>query len=181
MIIHCSRKLAAKLPHVSKEPLAETSVLGSWHSHVFVLDRRQCVLFCHDLTRFMLFMPGWRKEEFAALDYWFRDLFANTMLKLNYPPAIFDKGMALLTAPQFDTATERSVQASMRMVILEIEAHAADVPNVMDLPMYSLSARMNHRPQFLKGMKASEALWPDKAMREFIESATPGSHLRLVQ
>ena len=89
--------------------------------------------------------------------------------------------MALLTAPQFDTATDRSVQASMRMVILEIETHAADVPNVMDLSMYSLSAYMNHRPQFIKGMKASEALWPDEAMREFIEGVTPKSHLRLVQ
>jgi hypothetical protein len=158
----------------------ETSALGSWHAHVFVLDRRQCVLFCHDATRFMLFMPGWRKAEFAALEYWFRNLFVNTMLKLGYPGAVREKGMALLTTPQFDTATERSVQASMRMVILEIEALAADVPNVLDLPMYSLSAYMNHRPQHLKGMKASDVLWPDKAMREFIENATPKSHLRLV-
>jgi hypothetical protein len=69
----------------------------------------------------------------------------------------------------------------MRTVILEIEHHAADVPNVMDLPMYSLSAFMNRRPQFIKGMKGSDALWPDMAMREFIESATPTPHLRVVR
>ena len=103
------------------------------------------------------------------------------MLRLDFPSATVGKGMALLTPPQFDTATDRSVQGSMRTVILEIKGHAADVPNVMDLPMYSLSAFMNHRPQFLKGMKSSDCLWPDKAMREFIESAAPKPHLRLVR
>jgi hypothetical protein len=51
MIIHCTKKLADKLPEVSAAaPLQETSPLGSWHTHVYVIDRKQCVLFCHDGT-----------------------------------------------------------------------------------------------------------------------------------
>jgi len=38
MIIHCSQKLAAKLPGVSSVPLDETSPLGSWHGHLLTLD-----------------------------------------------------------------------------------------------------------------------------------------------
>jgi hypothetical protein len=48
MIFHCSKKLATKLPDVSSVPLEETSPLGSWHGHLFSMDRRQCVMFCHD-------------------------------------------------------------------------------------------------------------------------------------
>ena len=51
MIIHCSEKLAAKLNGVSPIPLPETSPPGSWHGHLFTLDRRQCVMFCHDANR----------------------------------------------------------------------------------------------------------------------------------
>ena len=76
MIIHCSRKLAAKRADVSAEPLEETSPLGSWHGHLFTLDRRQCVMFCHDATRFVLFMPGLHKVDFEELGgKWFRPLY----------------------------------------------------------------------------------------------------------
>ena len=51
MIIHATRKLAQRLPDVSIEPLKETSPLGSWHADRLTIDRRQCVLFCHDETR----------------------------------------------------------------------------------------------------------------------------------
>ena len=53
MIIHCTRKLAAKLPDVSNKPLVENSPLGSWHAHLLYFDRRQCVLFCHDLEPYI--------------------------------------------------------------------------------------------------------------------------------
>lgn len=48
MLLHYTKKIAAKLTGVSPTPLAEVSPLGSWHGHVLSLDRRQCVLFCHD-------------------------------------------------------------------------------------------------------------------------------------
>ncbi|MHB1233596.1 MAG: DUF6933 domain-containing protein, partial [Burkholderiales bacterium] len=44
MILHCSQKLAAKLPAISSTLLEETSPLGSWHAHLFMLDRGQCVM-----------------------------------------------------------------------------------------------------------------------------------------
>ncbi len=67
MIIHCSRKLAAKLANFSPVPLKETSPLGSWHAHLFTIDRRQCVMFCHDATRYAPFLPGLRHEYFAEM------------------------------------------------------------------------------------------------------------------
>jgi hypothetical protein len=40
MIIHCTQKLAAKLPEVSAAPLTENSPLGNWHAHLYNYDRR---------------------------------------------------------------------------------------------------------------------------------------------
>lgn len=85
MIIHATRKLAARLPKVSKEPLQAVNVLGNWHADRLTLDRRQCVLFCHDETRAALFIAGLRKPQFAALGEIFRQLFAETLAALECP------------------------------------------------------------------------------------------------
>ncbi|NOZ09994.1 MAG: hypothetical protein GXP09_02940 [Gammaproteobacteria bacterium] len=37
LIIHCTQKLAKKLPDVSKEAHAETSLLGSWHANLYTI------------------------------------------------------------------------------------------------------------------------------------------------
>ena len=58
MIIHATRKLAVRLPKVSKEPIQEVCALGNWHADRLTLDRRQCVLFCHDETRAALFITA---------------------------------------------------------------------------------------------------------------------------
>ena len=170
MIIHCTQKLATKLPNVSSAPLAETNPLGSWHANLYIIDRRNCVMFCHDQTRFVLFMAGLKKADFARLDFWFQDRFANTMLKLDYEPRLIEKALDLLDPLQFDTSSDRSVQGSMRTVrTMELEGMLMDVPDVMDIPIYSASAHLNHRPVTTKGMKGRECLWPDRAMKEWIK------------
>ena len=169
MIVHCTQKLAAKLQNVSHERLTDKNLLGDWHANLYVIDRRQCVMFCHDKTRFVLFVPGLKKQDFANLDFWFKDLFANTMLKLGYEPVLIEKTFPYLDDLRFDTVCDRSVQGSMRTAKLQdLDGILMDVPDVMDLPMYSVSARLNQRPVTTKGMKTSECLWPVKAMRELI-------------
>lgn len=169
MIVHCTKKLAAKLPGVSTTPLSETSALGSWHGNLYIVDRRQCVLFCHDKTRFVLFVPGLKKKDFAHLDFWFADLFANTLLKLGYDTRLLERALAHVDALRFDTACDRSVQGTMNALKWQdLDALVLDVPNVMDLPPYSASARLNERPVHIKGMKRYACLWPDRAMRELI-------------
>jgi hypothetical protein len=110
MILHCSQKLAAKLPNVSPTPLEETSPLGSWHGHLFTLDRRQCVMFCHDATRYVLFLPGLRKADFAELGgKWFRPLYLATLAMFGCPDTQIKKLELALGPMCFDTATDRSV------------------------------------------------------------------------
>ncbi|MGA7802555.1 MAG: hypothetical protein WCC36_17280 [Gammaproteobacteria bacterium] len=171
MIVHCTQKLAAKLPEVSTTPLSDANPLGSWHANLYIIDRRQCVMFCHDRTRFVLFVPGLKKKDFAHLDFWFADLFANTLLKLGYGTKLIDRALSHVDALRFDTVCDRSVHGSMNTVKWQdLDAIMLDVPNVMDLPLYSVSARLNERPVHIKGMKTSECLWPDRAMRELIRT-----------
>ena len=146
MIIHCSQKLAVKLPGVSSTPLEETSLLGSWHGHLFTLDRRQCVMFVHDATRYALFLPGLRKEQFAVLGEWFRLLYLATLAAFGCPDTQIKKVELALGSIRFDMATDRSVQGSLRVARQELEAFAYQATNVMDLGPLAVSCRISHRP-----------------------------------
>ena len=140
MILHCSQKLAAKLPGVSPVPLDETSPLGSWHGHLFALDRRQCVMFCHDATRYVLFLPGLRKADFAELGgKWLRPLYLATLAMCGCPDAQIKKVELALGPMRFDTVTDRSVQGSLRVAKQDMEAWLDRVPNVMDLDPLAVS------------------------------------------
>jgi hypothetical protein len=165
MILHCSKKLAAKLPDVSLAPLEETSPLGSWHGRLFTMDRRQCVMFCHDATRYVLFLPGLRKEHFAELgSMWFCPLYLATLAMFGCPDTQIRKVELALGPMRFDTATDRSVQGSLRVAKQDLEAWLHRVPNVMDLDPLKMSCWLNERPSTIYG----KWVWPEKAMLEAV-------------
>ncbi len=167
MIIHCTKKLAAKLPEVSATPLQEENILGSWHANLYIIDRRQCLLLCHDATRFTLFMPALKKADFMRLDSWFRDSLANTMLKLGYAQNLILKAQAQIGKLRFDSHCDRSVLGTLNVIWqFDLYGFLMSVPNVMDLPMYSVSAQLCDRPVRVKGMKSSECLWPAQEMKK---------------
>lgn len=165
MILHCSKKLAAKLSCVSPTTLEETSPLGSWHGHLFTLDRRQCVMFVHDATRYALFMPGWRKPQFEELGgKWFRLLYTATLAMSGCTDAQIKKAELALGPVRFDTATDRSVQSSLRVAKQDLEAWVYQVSNVLELDPLKVSCWLNERPTRVYG----KVLWPDEAMREMV-------------
>ncbi len=171
MIVHCTQKLAKKLDNVCREKQTDNNPLGDWHANLYVIDRRQCLMFCHDKTRFVLFKPLVTKKDFYRLDFWFNDLFANTMLKLGYEMEIVEKALSNCDSLRFDTVCDRSVQGSMRTVrLLDLEGLLVSVPDVMGLPVYSVSALLNERPVTVKGMKQGDCIWPDRGMRNIIST-----------
>lgn len=168
MILHCSQKLAAKLAdvaEVSPVPLEETSPLGGWHGHLFTVDRRQCVLFCHDATRFTLFLPGLRKEHFVDLgNEWFRPLYLATLAAFGCPSVQLMKVELAIGPIRFDTAIDRSVQGSLRTAREDLEALAMCVPNVLSLDPIEVSCQLSHKPTTNRG----KSLWPAQAMLEAV-------------
>ena len=165
MILHGSQKLAARLPGVSPAPLEETSPLGSWHGHLFTLDRRQCVMLCHDGTRYVLFLPGLRKEHFVDFEArCFRPLYLATLAALGCAAAQIKKVALALGPVRYDTATDRSVLGSLRVAKQDLEAWLYRVPNVMELDPLAVSRRLNERPTTIYG----KLVWPDRAMLEAV-------------
>jgi hypothetical protein len=164
LIVHCTRKLAARLREVSSERLEEARPLGSWHANLYQIDRRQCLLFCHDATRYCLFLPGLRAEHLKELGRWHRELFLASLATAGAKEAVLKKIELAFGAPRFDTATDRSVLESMTIARWDLDGMLMRVDNVLDLDPVLASRHLNERP----AMAGRVVHWPEREMLERI-------------
>jgi len=162
MIIHCTKKLAARLPKVSGESLAESSPLGSWHANLYTIDRRNCLLFCHDETRYTLFLPGLRKPQFAELDRWFKELFTASLACMGMADSQVRRAELALGRVSFDSCTDRSVLGSLNQMHFLLYGHVNEVDDVMLLNPLSVNRRLCHYPV----SRGKESWMADEAMME---------------
>jgi len=184
--LHCTQKLLIKLPlqhdgylpgkltepYIAKND--KPSLLSSWHANLVLLQQRQCALFVHDTTRFLVLVPALKKKDFAELDYWFVDTFMNTLLKTGVNNVIMKNAQAALAPLVCDSDCNRSVQGTLNHMKQDIDYKLySDVLNISDLSAYQASAWLADRPCSAKGVKG--CIWPIRAMHELL--ANPDSRL----
>lgn len=176
--LHCTKKLIEKLPVdatgrlQSSNPLCNAaandkcikpSPLSGWHAHLVTLQRRNCVLFVHDATRFPALAICLNKPDFADLDWHFQHALMNTLLKLDARQDQLDAAAAALTPLVCDTHCDRSVQGTMNQMKQDLE-HMLwyDSTNISDLDPCRTGAWLAHRPCGVN--KGKSYVWPDKEM-----------------
>ena len=175
MILHCTKKLYAKLPEKVKAAEQPATAIGiqaqwlNWHANLITIQRRQCIIAVHDATRFTLFIPCLTKKDFANLDWHFNDVFINTLLKSDMPPELVNAAATNYKPLTFDTTCNRSVQGTMNQVAQEIDYGLYyKSASVADINPYRYSADLNHRPCGVKGQK--DYIWPDREMAKFLNN-----------
>lgn len=173
MILHCTQKLATRIPPTAdlSDPEAErdsqSGPLSSWHAHLLTLDRRQCVLFCHDATRSVLFLPGLRAPQLVELGRWHRELFLAVLQAQGLAHHHIARVGLTLGPLQMDRNTDRSVLASMNRIAGDLQfGLLRETANVMGLDPIRTSLWLNDRPCTVH----KRWIWPDKAMREIVEA-----------
>ncbi|MGE3551065.1 MAG: hypothetical protein AB7I29_14350 [Geobacter sp.] len=166
MIFHCTKALAAKLPSVSATPLTDTNPLGSWHAHLHTIDRRQCVMFCHDTTRFVLFEAGLKKEQFQNLGQLHKELYLAALIVMGVSEATLKRVELAMGPARFDTATDRSVLGTLNQSRFEFDVFLDDYGNVLDVNPLATVKWFNHRPLTARG----KWLWADKEMLALVSS-----------
>lgn len=166
MIFHCTKALAAKLPTMSKTPLADMNLLGSWHAHLHIIERRQCIMFCHDSTRFVLFESGLKKEQFHNLGQLHKQLYLAALVSMGVSEASLKRVELAMGPAQFDTTTDRSVLGTINQSRFEFDFFLDDYNNILEVDAIIAARWFNKRPLTARG----KWLWPDKSMLELVSS-----------
>ncbi len=164
MIFHCTKALAAKLPNVSSARFADANPRGCWHAHLHVIDRRQCVMFCHDTTRFVLFESGLKKEQFQNLGQLHKQLYLAALISLELSEANLKRIELAMGPAQFDMVTDRSVLGSMNQSRFEFDFFLEDYNNILEVDAIIAAKWFNHRPMRARG----KMIWPDECMLELV-------------
>lgn len=124
-------------------------------------------MFCHDATRFVLFLPGLRKAQFDSLgSQWFRLSFTAALAMSGCADAQIRKAELALGPVHFDTATDRSVRGSLRVAMQDLEIWVHRANHVLELDPLVLSCRLNERPATVRG----HLVWPDRAMHALLQT-----------
>ena len=150
--------------------LAETtsvSPIDHWHANFILLQRRQCVLFVHNATRFPVLIPALKKADFSYLELHFADGFMNTLLKCGAGEQVLNRAEMALAPFCCDSICSRSVQGTMNQMTQMLDATLEYKRiSIMDLGPYSTSAWLAETPCNVKGVKGP--LWPNKNMLELL-------------
>ena len=178
--LHCTKKLMAKLPLREGNRLCNRkpslyaandgveSPISGWHANLILLQRRQCVLMVHDTTRFPVFIPALKKDDFPELDRHFSDVFMNALLKTGADDHLMALGHVALGPLVCDTNCDRSVQGTMNQMAQDIQ-HLLwnENASVNDLGPYRTSVWLAERPCKAKGVKG--CIWPIDAMHSLLK------------
>lgn len=170
MIIHCTRKLYARIPAALRcggnGGLIGDGVLGDWHAELYIIDRRHCLLFCHDSTRFVVLMPGVTRADLPHMASRHRELFLACLRESGVAGARVCRAALALGLARCDHRTDRSVLGSMRVVRGDLDGLLDTVAGVMHLDPIKASVRLNQRPASVRGA----SLRPQTQMQRCVES-----------
>ncbi len=174
--LHATRKLFEKLPLLYNEQLAATprsqwlfeqpmldiNPLSGWHGHLVTLQRRNCILLAHDVTRFPLVLPALTKPDFAELNDRFVDALMNTLLKCGANEAQMNAAQRCLQPLQVDTQCQRSEQSTLTRIKLEFAQELIyNGTHVHELAGYSSGAWIAGMPRTIKNQGT---IFPNQAM-----------------
>jgi len=163
------------------EFVIEDNPLSGWHSNLFTIGRKQCVLMVHSVTRFPVLLVGLVKKDFAAFDHLFMDAFMNTLLKVGADGDQMEAAEQLLAPLSFvpaatDKANRRSVQGTSNQMKGDfVHMLAYDNVDVMNISIYRTSAWLAERPCSVKcrdegaAKSKKDTVWPVQAMLALLD------------
>ncbi|WP_323639755.1 DUF6933 domain-containing protein [Pectobacterium polonicum] len=145
-----------------RQPTIDINPLSNWHGNLITLQRRNCVLFVHDATRFPLILPALTKKNFLELNDYFVDALINTLLKCGANERQLNVAQHYLRPLQVDTQCNRSVQGTLNQMKGDVEHIVRfDNINISELTDYALGQSLADRPC---SVKDRGYLWPQQEM-----------------
>lgn len=141
--------------------------LHEWYCHLFVINRRKCLLFTHGRTLYSFVVPGVTKADLSDFAGVFRNHLMRTLELEGYLPGeillLVDAGPDV-----FGKTRNRSVVGSMNDLIYLCQHHVEYEGGFDRTNFVALNPRLNRTPMSALGMGN-----PAEKLKETIRSLRP--------
>jgi hypothetical protein len=120
--IQCTKKLINELKiNISKDDFLPIAPLYSWHSHLFLCNRKKCVIVMNNLTRFNFIVTGLKKADFVKYDQIVTNAIEENLFAEGASKDRIDKYMRHCSPAIYRTTSERSIISQMNEMIMFAE------------------------------------------------------------
>lgn len=143
LTIQCTKKLADLLKIVpGPKPSEEQDPLYTWHSHVFIIQRKKYVIVMNNKSRYNFVLGPLKKKELDRLDMLIREGIEENLLADKLDTDLVEQYLAHCGADIVYTKTsERAIISQMNEAILIIK-HIQNSEDAKGIP--DLNRFMNH-------------------------------------
>ena len=153
--IQCTKKLLKEVGQEHKEAVVPTVPLGCWHANLLMLDRRKCVLFTNDKTRYSFLVPGLKKPDFKVLDEVFGQALFKCLMRDGFSQESIELVLDEIREVAFTTTSNRSVLGTMNDVTTRIKLIVWDEGGLLNTDIAQLNQEINTIPSGAMGYKFS--------------------------
>ncbi|OVE75062.1 hypothetical protein BVX95_00385 [archaeon D22] len=144
--IQCTQKLLKELPEEYTGALIPTVPLGCWHANLLILDRRKCVLFTNDETRYSFLVAGLRKPDFQMLDEVFRQGLFRSLRLAEFSQESIGRVLDEVREVVFTRSSSRSVLGTMNDMTNIIKWTVHDEGGLSNVDIDELNQKLNKTP-----------------------------------
>lgn len=158
-VIQCTQKLIKELKVEPVQGDGAGGALSLWHANLIILDRRKCVLFTNDHTRYSFLVPGLKKPDFQALNEVFGQNLFKCLLQDGFTQEQIEKLLDETLEIVYTKTSSRSVLGTMNDITQIIRLTVYDEGGLGNTDIGKLNHYVNHMPSGAIGYKFSvEAL-----------------------
>ncbi len=145
LTIQCTKKLLEELKiDVNKEKVFNNDAIFSWHSNLFVLNRKKCVLLMNNKSRFNFVLFGLKKADFQSITSLVKTGIKENLLAENIEEALVDKYLQSFNKVVYTTTSDRSIISQMNEMIKSIEyIFLSDKTADIETDIYKLNRWLN--------------------------------------
>ncbi|MGG4146803.1 hypothetical protein ABEW34_27205 [Paenibacillus algorifonticola] len=149
--LQCTKKLESELGMMDFVPVPTAGdPLFGWHAHLFLLNRRKCVLVMNNETRYNFVLHGLKKQDFKRFHELVAESIAENLLADKADKQVIERYMQSADAFSFTKTSDRSIISQINDMILIIKhMHQYDMEEkgeIHDRWFYELNREINKVP-----------------------------------
>jgi hypothetical protein len=145
LTIQCTKKLSDELKvNISKVKPINTDPLYSWHAHLFLYNRRKCVLVMNNKTRYNFVLFGLKKDDFKEFDNLIVKAIAENLSADGVDKVVIEKYLQNCTPVSYTATSDRSIISQINEMIMASEYKMRqDKLDGMETDIYGLNRWLN--------------------------------------
>lgn len=121
-VIQCTKRLLEELKiDIEKETMPISNPIFLWHSHLFLLNRKKCVIVMNNKTRFNFILFGLKRADFINFNSIVLRGIEENLLAEGISDDIIDKYLEGCNKVTYATSSDRSIISQMNEMKRNIE------------------------------------------------------------